>query len=131
MKITPLTSQRRIKMSNQKPVSLITVSGKPFELLLETTLKGLNNSESYSSQITYIVSKKELLELVKSFEPQDAIELLLVFQFLIGHLWGTEKMADGDGFEQFSNLSLRAANLLIRYKSMKKALKSDIPHESI
>ena len=118
-------------MSKQKPVPLITVSGKPFELLLETTLKGLNNSESYSSQITYIVSKKELLELVKSFEPQDAIELLLVFQFLIGHLWSTEKMKYGDSFEQFSNLSLRAANLLIRYKSMKKLVKSDIPHESI
>ena len=117
----------------QTPVATVDVTGKPFELLLTTTLKGLKNSESYASQVTYILSKPELLELVKSFEPQDAIELLLTFQFLIGHLWSTERLSRGHSFGDFSNLSLRAADLLIRYKGikLKKAPKKDIPHEAL
>jgi len=108
-------------------------SGRPFELLLTATLKGLKNSDTYSSQVTYIVSKPELLELVKRFEPEDAIELMLIFQFLIGHLWSTEKLSRGHSFGDFSNLSLRAADLLIRYKAikLKKSSKKDIPHEAI
>ena len=118
---------------NQKETMPVIVSGKPFDLLLATTLKGLKNSNSYSSQVTYIVSKPELLALVKSFSPQDAIELLLILQFLIGYLWSTERLADDLSFGDFSNLSLRAADLLIRYKAikLKKASKNDIPHEAV
>ncbi|MBM3184441.1 MAG: hypothetical protein FJZ64_03955 [Chlamydiae bacterium] len=120
-------------MKEKETVSVIAESGKPFELLLAATLKGLKTSETYSMQVTYIVSKPELLELIKSFVPQDAIELLLILQFLIGYLWSTEKLARGHSFGDFSNLSLRAADLLIRYKGikLKKALKKDIPHEEI
>ena len=120
-------------MNEKEPMPVIIASGQPFELLLATTLKGLKNSENYASQITHIVSKPELLELVKSFAPQDAIELLLILQFLIGYLWSTERLSRGHSFGDFSNLSLRAADLLIRYKAvkLKKASKKDIPHEAI
>jgi hypothetical protein len=121
-------------MIQTQPMPVIDIaSGKPFELLLATTLKGLKNSDTYASQVTYILSKPELLELVKSFEPQDAIELLLTLQFLIGYLWSAERLSRGNSFGDFSNLSLRAADLLIRYKAvkLKKSSKKDMPHETL
>lgn len=110
-----------------------TALGKSFEFLLETTLKGLKKDSYYSGQAEYLTSKPELLELIKSFQPQDSIELLLILQFLIGFLWGAEKLSHGYSFGDFSNLSLRAADLLIRYKGAKwkKSTKNDIPHETI
>ena len=117
-------------MKKKQLVPVDIALGKPFDLLLETTLNGLKKDSYYSGQAQYLTSKPELLELVKSFQPQDSIELLLILQFLIGFLWGAEKLSHGYSFGDFSNLSLRAADLLIRYKGikLKKASKNDIPH---
>ena len=106
---------------------------RSFEILLESTLKSLKNNDYYTmaQETSYLLSKPELLSLVKGFQPEDATELLLVLQHLIGFLWTTEKLFKGRSFEAFANLSLRASDLLIRYKSikLKKAVKNDIPHE--
>jgi hypothetical protein len=108
--------------------------GRSFEILLDATLKSLKKDDfcTIAGETKYLLSKPELLELVKSFHPEDATELLLVLQHLIGFLWTTEKLFRGYDFESFANLSLRATDLLIRYKAikLKKAIKSDIPHES-
>lgn len=112
--------------------------GGPFELLLDATLKGLKKDDSdvfggFGREASHLLSKPELVELVKSYEPEDSIELLLILQFLIGYMWSTEKLSRGYDFESFSNLSLRSADLFIRYKAikLKKAAKNDIPHEQI
>jgi hypothetical protein len=107
------------------------VSDKTFDLLIDSTLKGLKTNDYYQGQCRFLLTKPELLDLVRSFHPHDSIELLLIFQFLIGHLWSAEKLSHGYSFGDFSNLSLKAADLLIRYKAvkMKKSVKNDIPHE--
>jgi hypothetical protein len=116
---------------------IVTEMGKDrsFELLLATTLKSLQRDKlSYMSQeASHLLSKPELIELVKSFQPEDSIELLLILQFLIGYLWSAEKLSQGYSFEPFTNLSLRAGDLLIRYKAikLKKNAKNAIPHETI
>jgi len=108
---------------------------RSFEILLESTLKSLKNNDYYAmaQETSYLLSRPELLALVKSFQPEDATELLLVLQHLIGFLWTTEKLFKGLSFESFANLSLRASDLLIRYKSikLKKSAKNDIPHEPL
>ena len=108
---------------------------RPFELLLASTLKSLEKDRlSYMSQeSSHLLSKPELVEIVKSFHPEDSIELLLILQFLIGFFWSTEKLSQGCNFESFTNLSLRAGDLLIRYKAikLKKATKNVIPHEAV
>jgi hypothetical protein len=112
-----------------------TGKGRSFELLLATTLKSLQRDNlSYMSQeASHLLSKPELIELVKSFQPEDSIELLLVLQFLVGYLWSAEKLSHGYSFESFTNLSLRAGDLLIRYKAikLKKNAKNVIPHETV
>ena len=116
---------------------IVTEMGKDrsFELLLATTLKSLQRGKlSYMSQeASHLLSKPELIELVKSFQPEDSIELLLILQCLIGYLWSAEKLSQGYSFESFTNLSLRAGDLLIRYKAikLKKNTKNAIPHETI
>jgi hypothetical protein len=118
----------------KKPLARIENSiEKSFEILLDSALKSLKTDDyrTLSQEAVSLLSKQELLALIKSFNPEDATELLLVFQHLIGFLWTTEKLCKGRGFEPFANLSFRATDLLIRYKSikLKKAAKNDIPHE--
>jgi hypothetical protein len=59
--------------------------------------------------------------------------VLLVLQHLIGFLWTAEKLGKGHSFGTFANLSLRAGDLLIRYKALKlkKISKNDTPHEPL
>jgi hypothetical protein len=120
-------------MTKKSLVPLKIPMDRSFEILLESTLKSLKNNDYYTmaKETSYLLSKPELLSLVKGFQPEDATELLLVLQHLIGFLWTTEKLFKGHSFEAFANLSLRASDLLIRYKSikLKKAAKNDIPHE--
>ena len=82
---------------------------------------------------SHLLSKPELVDIVKSFHPEDSIELLLILQFFMSFLWNTEKLSQGCNFESFTNLSLRAGDLLIRYKAikLKKATKNVIPHEAV
>ncbi len=103
-----------------------------FDILLNATLKGITKN-SYGSQVHMLMEKPKIVDLIKSFQPQDSVELLLVLQFLVGHLWSMEKLQYDYKFESFMNLSFRACDFLVRYKSMKikKALKNDIPHEDI
>ena len=105
---------------------------RSFELLIEQTLKSLKKDDRYgfANEAHDLLTKPQLLALVKSFEPDDSIELLLVLQFIIGYLWSTEKLANGHSFSAFTNLSLRASDLLIRYKAMKmkNSEKNVIPH---
>ncbi len=106
---------------------------KAFEILIESTLKSLKKDDFHTMarEASYLLSKPELMELVMSFQPEDATELLLVLQHIIGFLWTTERLFKGHSFESFAHLSLRASDLLIRYKAikLKKAAKNDIPHE--
>lgn len=107
--------------------------GRSYDLLIESTLKALNKDEFpvFGHQASAILSKKELVALVQAFGPEDTIELFLILQHVIGFLWSNEKLFLGQNFEPFANFSLRATDLLIKYKSMKyrKILKNDIPHE--
>ncbi len=119
-------------MNKQELIPLEVVKGRPFELLLDATLKSLKRESTYmSKEASHLLTKPGLLALIESFEPEDSIELLLILQFLIGYLWGAEKLSVGYKFETFTNLSLRAGDLLIRYKAIKqkKAVKKAIPHE--
>lgn len=122
-------------MNKQELVTVEIVKGRPFELLLDATLKSLKRDTMmrFSNEATHLLTKPGLLALIKSFEPEDSIELLLILQLLIGYLWGAEKLSRGHDFESFTNLSLRAGDLLVRYKAvkLKKAIKNAIPHEHI
>jgi len=82
-------------------------------------------------QAQFLLSEPRLLTLVKSYQPEDSTELMLVLQQLIGFTWMTEKLSKGHKFEPFANLSLRAGDLFIRYRALKlkKSVKNDIPHE--
>ena len=106
---------------------------RSFNILLESTLNSLKRANHFilDKEATHLLSKPELLALVKSFRPEDSTELLLVLQHLIGFFWTAEKLSKGCSFESFANLSFRASDLLIRYRTfkIKKALKNDIPHE--
>lgn len=115
---------------------LIPIAGEhPFEVLLAAALKSLKRDDlsNMSREASALLSEPELIELVKSFHPEDSIELLLILQSLIGFLWSAHRMSRGHDFESFTNLSLRASDLLIRYKAirLKKASKNDIPHETL
>lgn len=105
---------------------------RSFDLLIEQTLKSLKKEDRYglANEAAELLSKPQLLALVKSFSPDDSIELLLVLQFIIGYLWSTERLAKGHSFSAFTNLCLRASDLLIRYKAlkMKNPEKNAIPH---
>ena len=120
-------------MNNKAMIFAKGSQSRSFEILLDSALRSLKKDEycTISNETKYLLSKPELLELVKSFHPEDATELLLVLQHLIGFFWTTEKLFRGYNFESFANLSLRAADLLIRYKAikLKKVAKNDIPHE--
>lgn len=108
---------------------------RSFEILIESTFKSLKKDGYFTvaKEAEHLLSKRELVALIKNFQPEDTIELLLVLQHIIGFLWTTEKLFKNHNFEPFANLSLRASDLLIRYKAIKKkkASKKDIPHETL
>ena len=122
-------------MDKKQLAPIEVIKGRTFDLLLDATLNSLKRENTYgfNNEVSHLLSKSELVALVKSYEPEDSIELLLILQLLIGYMWSTESLSRGHSFESFTNLSLRAGDILIRYKSikLKKTAKNVIPHEQI
>src|SRR5690242_8775520 len=104
----PRISTTGVKNMNKQEIVVVeVVKGRPFEILIDDTLKSLKrDSTFYSREASHLLTKPGLLALIKSFEPEDSIELLMILQFLIGYLWGAEKLSCGHDFESFTNLSL-------------------------